>query len=183
MLKIYYICVILSVNILKITSARPNIVLFMADDLGWNDVSYHDLQHEIPTPNIDALGMNGIILNRYYSQHMCTPSRAALMTGQYPIHTGMQHYVIAVDEPWALPIEYKLCQNILKMQITGHIWLESGILGFIKKFIHPWRGGFDHHFGYWGSNIDYWTKLKYRDTDVFGLDFRMKQKYLLIVRH
>ncbi|KAG0417063.1 hypothetical protein HPB47_005925 [Ixodes persulcatus] len=56
-------------------------------EVGWNDVSYNGCP-QIRTPNIDALAWNGIRLQRYYTQSMCTPSRAALMTGRYPIHTG-----------------------------------------------------------------------------------------------
>ena len=48
---------------------------------------------QIPTPNIDRLAKEGIILNNYYVQPICTPSRAALMTGRYPIHTGEFYFI------------------------------------------------------------------------------------------
>ncbi|MEL0198876.1 MAG: sulfatase-like hydrolase/transferase, partial [Gammaproteobacteria bacterium] len=58
---------------------KPNIVIIVSDDLGWGDVSYHG--STIPTPNIDRFVNEGLELNRFYSNPICSPTRASLMTG------------------------------------------------------------------------------------------------------
>jgi arylsulfatase A-like enzyme len=62
---------------------RPNIVHIVADDLGWKDVSFNGCLN-IKTPHIDALAQGGVKFSQFYVQPMCTPTRAALMTGRYP---------------------------------------------------------------------------------------------------
>ena len=71
---------------------RPNIVYIVADDLGWKDVGFHG--SDIRTPSIDQLAKSGAKLNQFYAQPMCTPTRAALMTGRYPFRYGLQTVVI-----------------------------------------------------------------------------------------
>ena len=67
-------------------ASPPHILFVVADDLGWSDVGFHG--SKIQTPNIDKLASEGVELDNYYVLPICTPTRSALMTGRYPIHTG-----------------------------------------------------------------------------------------------
>ncbi len=75
---------------------QPNVVLIVADDLGWNDVSYHG-GAEFETSNIDRLTQEGVELDRFYTPPLCTPTRAALLTGRDPIRFGIAYSSVM---PW-----------------------------------------------------------------------------------
>ena len=78
-----------------IANERPNIVIILADDLGWADVGYHG--SDIETPNIDRIAKEGVKLNRFYATPFCSPTRAALMTGRDPLKLGVAYSVLM---PW-----------------------------------------------------------------------------------
>ncbi|XP_078343218.1 arylsulfatase B-like isoform X2 [Oculina patagonica] len=73
-------------------STPPNVLFILADDFGWYDVGYHN--PKIQTPNINKLAKDGVKLDSYYVQPLCTPTRGALMTGRYPIHTGYATHLL-----------------------------------------------------------------------------------------
>ena len=81
-----------SCSCLKVATKQPNIVFILADDMGYNDIGYHN--PSIISPNIDNLARSGIKLEQNYVQPQCTPSRAALLTGMYPYHIGRQGGII-----------------------------------------------------------------------------------------
>ncbi|XP_077505832.1 arylsulfatase B-like isoform X3 [Amblyomma americanum] len=152
---------------------RPHIVFVLADDLGWNDVSYHGCP-QIRTPNIDALAWNGIRLRRYYAQPLCTPSRAALLSGRYPLNLGLQHSVIYNEEPRGLPLSVSLLpQWLAKLGYATHI-LGKWHVGFCKEEYTPTMRGFQRHVGFWGAYIDYYKHEKdyLGPTRSPGLDMR-----------
>ncbi|CAK9814268.1 Arylsulfatase B [Anthophora quadrimaculata] len=146
----------------------PHIIIFMADDLGWNDVGFHG-SNQIPTPNIDALGYNGIILNRHYVLPSSTPSRTAFFTGLYPIRIGMQGNGIRGGEPRGLPLDIKILPEYLRG------------LGYITKLIGKWHmgyhtpqytplhRGFDSFLGFYNSHISYYD-YRYSNQNMSGYD-------------
>ena len=80
----------------------PNIVVLLADDLGWNCVGYHN--NEFQTPHIDSIAAEGIELDRFYVAPMCSPTRAGFMTGRYPIRFGCARAVIPPQRDFGLPL-------------------------------------------------------------------------------
>src|SRR6187401_926033 len=68
-------------------ATKPNILVILVDDMGFSDIGCYG--SEIPTPNIDKLGFNGLRFTQFYNAARCCPSRASLLTGLYPHQAGM----------------------------------------------------------------------------------------------
>ena len=108
----------------QLPSRQPHIVYIVADDLGWKDVGFHG--SDIKTPNIDALAQSGARLEQFYVQPMCTPTRAALMTGRYPNRYGLQTLVIPTPRNTACQPTNGCCPRRSRMQAIGRPWSVSG---------------------------------------------------------
>ncbi|XP_075724941.1 arylsulfatase B-like [Rhipicephalus microplus] len=145
---------------------------------GWDDVSFHG-SPQIPTPNMDVLAADGIILNNYYVQPVCTPSRAALMTGLYPIHTGMETSVIQIGEPWGLPLRLRLMPQYLKdLGYQTHM-IGKWHLGYYTEQYVPTARGFDTFYGYYNGEEDYYNHtLPVPQSSQVGLDFWLNNEPL-----
>lgn len=147
---------------------KPNILFVLVDDLGWSDVSFHG--SKINTPNVDKLATEGVILNSYYVQPICTPTRAALLSGRYPIHTGLQHGIIHSGSPYGLPLNITtLPQKLKKAGYSTHM-IGKWHLGFYNWESTPTRRGFDTFYGFYSGAEDHYTHvqdhfLDFRDND------------------
>ena len=96
------VAVLLLVARVPVAASPPHILFVVVDDLGWSDVGFHG--SKIQTPNIDKLAAEGVVLDNYYVLPICTPTRSALMSGRYPIHTGeLTIDVICLCEPYDGP--------------------------------------------------------------------------------
>lgn len=83
----------------------PNVVFVLSDDLGYSDVGFHGSY--VRTPFLDSLVKEGVELANYYGQSICTPSRAAIMTGRFACHTGLQHSFLGYGQDIGLPLKFK----------------------------------------------------------------------------
>uniref|UniRef100_T1JS16 Sulfatase N-terminal domain-containing protein n=1 Tax=Tetranychus urticae TaxID=32264 RepID=T1JS16_TETUR len=164
-LVMFIICLLESSAEIK----RPNVLLIIVDDLGWNDVGFTG-NKLISTPNIDTLAKEGVTLSNYYVSPICSPSRSALLTGFHPIHTGMQHDVIASDEPWGLPQQFKILPQYLKsLNYSTHL-IGKWHQGFYSKRHIPTKRGFDTFNGYLSGATDYYDRIT-RYGSQWGLDW------------
>jgi arylsulfatase A-like enzyme len=135
---------------------QPNVMYFLVDDLGREDCGFMGGK-EIRTPHIDKLAAAGAKLDAYYVQPLCSPTRAALLTGRYPMRQGLQ---VGVVKPWAkhgLPLDEQTIADDLKA--AGYA---TGIFGkwhlghFAPQYL-PLQRGFTRQYGHYNGALDYFT--------------------------
>ncbi len=124
---------------------HPNLVIFVADDLGWNDVGYHG--SVVETPNINGLVADGVELDRYYSYPICGPTRVALMTGRNPIRLGATGN-FKEDVPGLDLGEHLMPQSFKAAGYQTFCLGKWHLGGFIDDAYLPHNRGFDHFYGH-----------------------------------
>jgi arylsulfatase A-like enzyme len=142
-----------------VASDRPNVVLILADDLGYADCGFNG-GRDIKTPHLDKLAASGAVLESLYVQPVCSPTRAALMTGRYPMRHGLQ---VGVIRPWAnygLPLEERMLPQALREAGYNTAICGKWHLGSFDKAYWPNARGFDHAYGHLFGALDYFTHIR-----------------------
>lgn len=152
-----------SVTLLQAGDQKPNIIYIVADDLGWKDVGYHG--SDIRTPTIDHLAETGARLEQFYAQPMCTPTRAALMTGRYPFRYGLQTLVIPSSHTYGLPTDEWILPQALKEAGYQTAIIGKWHLGHGDPKFWPRQRGFDYQYGPLIGEIDYFTHEQHGIVD------------------
>jgi len=175
---------------------RPNIILIMADDLGYGDIGCYG-SPKIRTPNIDALAKGGMKFTDYHSNGaVCSPTRAALLTGRYQQRSGIEGVIYAKGPTrrTGLALEETTFAELLKTNGYATGIFGKWHLGYNVEF-NPARQGFDEFRGYVSGNVDYhshidgagfddwWKNLEKVPEDGYCTDLITKHGIDFIERH
>jgi arylsulfatase A-like enzyme len=174
---------------------RPNIILIMADDLGYGDIRCYG-STKINTPNIDALAKGGMKFTDYHSNcPVCSPTRAALLTGRYQQRCGIEGVVTAAKHRHTgMAVEEVTFVEVLKKHSYATGIFGKWHIGYSTEF-NPVRQGFDEFIGYVSGNVDYhshidqagfddwWENLEKAPEEGYTTDLITKHGIDFIERH
>ena len=168
------------------TADQPNIVIIFADDLGYGDLGTYG-HPTIQTPHLDRMAAEGMKFTQFYSAaSVCTPSRAALLTGRLPVRSGMasdERRVLFPDSKYGIPAEEITTAEALKEVGYATAAIGKWHLGHHDQYL-PTNNGFDSYYGipysndmnrvvggewkeiFWEPESEYWNVPLMRDTEI-----------------
>jgi arylsulfatase B len=155
-----WLLVAMAASALAAVPQRPNFVIFLADDQGWNDVGYHGSQ--VQTPVLDELARTGVRLERHYVYPTCSPTRACLLTGRNASRFGIAGPIGGRSEQ-ALPRDTVTLATALR-----RVGYDTAICGKwhlgLRPEVGPKQYGFQHTYGYLHGQLDQY-KHDYKNGD------------------
>lgn len=155
-------------------ATRPHILYILADDLGFADVGFHG--SDIKTPNLDRLAAGGAKLSQFYTQPLCTPTRAALMTGRYPLRYGLQVGVVPSGGTYGLATDEFLLPQALKEVGYRTSLVGKWHLGHADRKYWPRQRGFDSFYGPLVGEIDHFKHEAHGVTDWYRDNTLVKEE-------
>lgn len=163
----------------ELKAQNPNVIVIVADDLGYNDVGFNGCQ-DIPTPHIDRIAKAGVVFSSgHVSFGVCSPSRAGLLTGRYQYRFGYERnplYVTA-DSTMGLPLTEETMADVLGRSGYNSMLVGKWHLG-AHKALHPLKRGFNEFFGFLGGGHQYFpenlTLQNPEDANGEGESYRTK---------
>lgn len=140
--------------------SKPNFIFILADDLGWNSLGFQGYENRIQhsTPFLQKLANDGIYMTTYYGQEVCTPSRAALLTGRYPLSMGMQFGEVDPAVGWGLNVSETLLPEVMKENGYATYMVGKWHLGHYTPEMLPTARGFDYFVGFLAGQSYFWSK-------------------------
>ncbi|MBI5773146.1 MAG: sulfatase [Verrucomicrobia bacterium] len=152
------IAVLISAAGFSQAAPRPNILVILADDLGWGELGCQGFTQQIPTPHIDSIAKSGVrFTSGYVSGPYCSPTRAGFMTGRYQTRFGHEFNpgpAQSADKNFGLSLKETTLANRLKAAGYATGWFGKSHLGYEPPF-HPLQRGFDEYYGFLGGAHSY----------------------------
>ena len=140
---------------------QPDILLIIADDVGFNGVGYQsdytNVSSGFLTPRLDALAAESLKLSSFYVLPLCAPTRAALLTGRYPTRYGLSAFNADWGKPWGLPANETLLPEVLKAANYTTGLLGKWHLGSHRYAALPQSRGFDVFRGFYSGGLTHFT--------------------------
>lgn len=158
----FIICFFVSNNFAQAQKKQPNIVIILADDMGYSDIGAFG--SDVQTPNLDEMAKNGLTLTNFYNASRCCPSRAALLTGLYPHQAGVGDMMNTRPQPAYQGYLNSNCVTIAEaLKENGYQTFMGGKWHVGQAKEHwPLQRGFDRYFGLIDGANSYFENRPYR---------------------
>jgi hypothetical protein len=142
----------------------PHVAFVLVDDWGSYDAAYRQVDlgrtAQLHTPTLDRLTREGARLDSYYVQHICSPTRSALLSGRYQIHTGLQDGIIQAQAQMCLPPAFGTMADAFKQLGYATHMVGKWHIGVYKDACLPWHRGFQSYYGYLTGSEHHYTKVQ-----------------------
>ncbi len=149
---------------------RPNVIVFVADDLGWSDPGFRGSR--IETPTLDSLARDGLVFERFYATPICSPTRAALHTGRDPMRLGVAYNTLMAWHTNGVHPDERFMSEAFRDAGYQTAMVGKWHLGHAQQTYHPNARGYSHFYGHLHTEVGYYPPFSAQG----GKDFQRNGK-------